>query len=300
MQVIPHITDEIKARIRQLASDDVDVVIVEVGGTVGDIEIVPFLEAIRQFRHDVGRDNVCYVHLTLVPYLAPSGEQKTKPTQHSVTELRSRGIQPDVIVCRSDQPISDGAQAQDLAAVRRPRRRRHLRRRRARASTRSPSSSTRRASTGWCARCSPSTATPTPSTCRDGRRSCRQVSASERPVRIGVVGKYVNLPDAYLSVGEALRHAGFHHGAKVEVDWIQAEKVPDLLDTDRMQQLDGMVIPGGFGERGIEGKIAAVELRPPSARSPAWGCASGCRSWSSRWPVTWPGSTAPTPASSTP
>ncbi len=108
VQVIPHVTDEIKERIRQLASDEVDVVIVEVGGTVGDIEIVPFLEAIRQFRHDVGRDNVCYVHLTLVPYLAPSGEQKTKPTQHSVTEMRSRGIQPDVIVCRSDQPISDG------------------------------------------------------------------------------------------------------------------------------------------------------------------------------------------------
>ena len=102
MQVIPHITDEIKERVLRLATDDVDVVITEVGGTVGDIEIVPFLEAIRQFRREVGRDNVCYVHLTLVPYLAPSGEQKTKPTQHSVTELRSRGIQPDVIVCRSD------------------------------------------------------------------------------------------------------------------------------------------------------------------------------------------------------
>src|SRR5271170_714180 len=108
VQVIPHITDEIKERIRRIATDDIDVVITEVGGTVGDIEIVPFLEAIRQFRREVGRENVCYVHLTLVPYLAPSGEQKTKPTQHSVTELRSRGIQPDVIVCRSDQPISDG------------------------------------------------------------------------------------------------------------------------------------------------------------------------------------------------
>ena len=108
VQVIPHVTDEIKERVRRLADEDVDVVIVEIGGTVGDIEIVPFVEAIRQFRRDVGRDNVCYVHLTLVPYLAPSGEQKTKPTQHSVTELRSRGIQPDVIVCRSDQPISEG------------------------------------------------------------------------------------------------------------------------------------------------------------------------------------------------
>src|SRR5438094_2043144 len=106
VQVIPHITDEIKSRILRLAEEDVDVVITEVGGTVGDIEILPFLEAIRQFRKDVGRDNVCYVHVTLVPYLDPSGEQKTKPTQHSVTELRSRGIQPDVIVCRSDRPIS--------------------------------------------------------------------------------------------------------------------------------------------------------------------------------------------------
>src|SRR5476651_2709049 len=108
VQVIPHVTDEIKKRVRGLGTDDVDVVIVEIGGTVGDIEIVPFIEAIRQFRRDVGRENVCYVHLTLVPYLGPSGEQKTKPTQHSVTELRSRGIQPDVIVCRSDQPLSDG------------------------------------------------------------------------------------------------------------------------------------------------------------------------------------------------
>ena len=108
VQVIPHVTDEIKDRIRRLADEDVDIVIVEIGGTVGDIEIVPFIEAIRQFRRDIGRDNVCYVHLTLVPYLV-SGEQKTKPTQHSVTELRSRGIQPDVIVCRSDKPISSSS-----------------------------------------------------------------------------------------------------------------------------------------------------------------------------------------------
>ena len=107
VQVIPHITDEIKRRIRRLATDDVDVVITEVGGTVGDIEILPFLEAIRQFRKDAGRDNVCYVHVTLVPFIGPSGEQKTKPTQHSVTELRSRGIQPDVIVCRSEEPLTD-------------------------------------------------------------------------------------------------------------------------------------------------------------------------------------------------
>ena len=113
VQVIPHVTDEIKDRVKRLANDDVDIVIVEIGGTVGDIEIVPFIEAIRQFRRDVGRDNVCYMHLTLVPYLV-TGEQKTKPTQHSVTELRSRGIQPDVIVCRSNMPISGGFEAKDL------------------------------------------------------------------------------------------------------------------------------------------------------------------------------------------
>ena len=108
VQVIPHITDEIKRRIKRVATDDVDVVITEVGGTVGDIEILPFLEALRQMRSDVGRDNICYIHVTLVPFIGPSGEQKTKPTQHSVTELRSRGIQPDVIVCRSEEPLSDG------------------------------------------------------------------------------------------------------------------------------------------------------------------------------------------------
>ena len=149
VQVIPHITDEIKNRIQQARPEDVDVVIVEIGGTVGDIEIVPFIEAIRQFRRDVGRDNVCYVHLTLVPYLVPSGEQKTKPTQHSVTELRSQGIQPDVIVCRSRPDDLRGPEAEDLPAVRRaieavvsastPT-----------TSTRSPSSSTRRGSTATC------------------------------------------------------------------------------------------------------------------------------------------------------
>jgi len=257
VQVIPHVTDEIKERILRLASEEVDVVIVEVGGTVGDIEIVPFLEAIRQFRHDVGRDNVCYVHLTLVPYLAPSGEQKTKPTQHSVTELRSRGVQPDVIVCRSDQPISDGLKRKVslLCDVR---------------------------SEAVISAVDAPSIYEIPLVLHDeglDRVVCEtlaldealhpvdlsgwesvvsQVAATERAVRIGVVGKYVNLPDAYLSVVEALRHAGFHHGTKVEVDWIQAEQIPDLLQSERLSQLDGIVIPGGFGERGIDGKIEAA------------------------------------------
>ncbi len=269
VQVIPHITDEIKRRITRLASDDVDVVITEVGGTVGDIEILPFLEAIRQFRHDVGRDNVCYVHVTLVPFIGPSGEQKTKPTQHSVTELRSRGIQPDVIVCRSERPLSRRAQAQDLQPVRRADRGRRQRRRRRATSTSSRSSCTTRASTSVVCELlglDGDDAGPDAS----GRRSSTGSRRPPGPVRIGLIGKYVSLPDAYLSVVEALKHGGFHHGAHVEIDWIQAEDVEGLLAEGRLHDLDGIVIPGGFGERGIEGKIAAAgyarEQRHPVPR----------------------------------
>ena len=255
VQVIPHITDEIKRRIKALATDDVDVVITEIGGTVGDIEILPFLEAIRQLRLDVGRENVCYVHVTLVPFIGPSGEQKTKPTQHSVTELRSRGIQPDAIVCRSEAPIS-----QDL----------------------------KRKISNLCD--VPMNAVVNAADARNlyeiplvlhdeglDEVVCgllgfvdRDIDLSEweilidrietavRPVRVGIIGKYVSLPDAYLSVVEALKHGGFHHGAQVEIDWIQAEQVEGLLADGRLRDLDGIVIPGGFGERGVEGKIAAA------------------------------------------
>ncbi len=257
VQVIPHVTDEIKERIRRVADEQVDVVIVEIGGTVGDIEIVPFLEAVRQFRHDVGRDNVCYVHLTLVPYLAPSGEQKTKPTQHSVTELRGRGIQPDVIVCRSDQPISDGLKRKVsllcdvpvegvISAVDAP------------SIYEIPLALHEEGLDSMVCRMLAIDEARHPVDLSNWVGVVSQVSSSERPVRIGVVGKYINLPDAYLSVVEALRHAGFHHGAKVEIDWIQAEEVPDLVRGERLHLLDGMVIPGGFGERGIEGKVAAA------------------------------------------
>jgi len=259
VQVIPHVTDEIKERIRRLADDSVDVVIVEIGGTVGDIEIVPFLEAVRQFRHDVGRDNVCYVHLTLVPYLAPSGEQKTKPTQHSVTELRGRGIQPDVIVCRSDHPISDGLKRKIsllcdvpvegvISAVDAP------------SIYEIPVVLHEEGLDRIVCKMLTIDDALHPIDLSNWERVVSQVASSERLVRIGVVGKYINLPDAYLSVVEALRHAGFHHAARVEVDWIQAEEVPDLLRSDRLAQLDGMVIPGGFGERGIEGKITAARF----------------------------------------
>ena len=255
VQVIPHITDEIKKRIARLATPDVDVVITEVGGTVGDIEILPFLEAIRQFRLDIGRENVCYVHVTLVPFIGPSGEQKTKPTQHSVTELRSRGIQPDAIVCRSEGPISgdlkrkisslcdvpveavvNAADAESLYDIPLVLHDEGLDR-------------------VVCEHLRIDAGEPD---LADWEDLVSRVAAATFPVRIGIIGKYVSLPDAYLSVVESLHHAGAHHGADIQIDWIQAEEVEGLLAAGRLGDLDGIIIPGGFGERGIEGKIAAA------------------------------------------
>ena len=254
VQVIPHITDEIKRRIKRLVNDDVDVVITEVGGTVGDIEILPFLEAIRQFRKEVGRDNVCYIHVTLVPFIGPSGEQKTKPTQHSVTELRSRGIQPDIIVCRSEAPLSDALKRKisglcdvDERAV--------VNAADARNIYELPLVLHEEGLDDEACRILKLGGVPDLS---DWEALVERVEQAERPVRIGLIGKYVDLPDAYLSVVESLKHAGFHHGARIELDWVQAEDVEGLLAAGRLAHLDGMVIPGGFGERGIEGKIAAA------------------------------------------
>jgi CTP synthase len=260
VQVIPHITDEIKDRIRRLAEGgDIDVVITEVGGTVGDIEILPFLESLRQLRKDAGRDNVCYIHVTLVPYLGPTGEQKTKPTQHSVTELRSRGIQPDVIVCRSDRPISDSLKRKVSMLCDVP-----------------PEAVVSAVDCGNIYELPlilheegldkvvaellrleelPRHHDPDLAT---WERLVELAETEGVPVKIGLIGKYVDLPDAYLSVTEALRHAGFSTGSKVEVEWIQAEEISPLLAPSRLGHLDGIVIPGGFGDRGIEGKIAAA------------------------------------------
>ncbi|MDA8033975.1 MAG: CTP synthase [Actinomycetota bacterium] len=257
VQVIPHITDEIKERVRRLATDDVDVVITEVGGTVGDIEIVPFLEAIRQFRREVGRQNVCYVHLTLVPYLGPSGEQKTKPTQHSVTELRSRGIQPDVIVCRSDKPITDAlkrkvsllcdvSQEAVVSAVD------------ASSIYEIPLLLHEERFDDTVCQLLAIDAASHPIDLSSWERLVERVADATQAVRIGIVGKYVDLPDAYLSVVEALRHAGFHHAARVDVEWIAAEDVDDRTASALLDGLDGIVVPGGFGERGIEGMVATV------------------------------------------
>jgi CTP synthase len=255
VQVIPHITNEIKDRILALATDDVDVVITEIGGTVGDIEILPFLEAIRQFRKDVGRENVFYVHVTLVPFIGPSGEQKTKPTQHSVTELRSRGIQPDAIVCRSDRPIpkrlkekiallSDVPEEGIVSAID------------AEVLYEIPLVLHDEGLDDYLCRVLHLSEHEPDLT--EWRALVHRVREADDEVHVGLVGKYVNLPDAYLSVVEALKHGGYACGAKVLIDWIAADDTEGLLAEGRLAGLDGIVVPGGFGVRGIEGKVAAA------------------------------------------
>lgn len=257
VQVIPHITNEIKDRIRKIATDDVDVVITEIGGTVGDIEILPFLEAIRQFRKDVGRDNVYYVHVTLIPYIKPSGELKTKPTQHSVTELRSRGIQPDSLVCRSDRPIDLSLKQKlsllcdvELQAV-----------------ISAPDAETIYeiplvlASEGLDEHVCRTLHLDTPPPDLDEWRELVERAKNPRSsVTIGVVGKYVGLPDAYLSVVEALRHGGFYHNVATEIRWIASDSGSTEALYKELSEVDGILVPGGFGIRGVEGKVAAARF----------------------------------------
>src|SRR6202451_478205 len=256
VQVIPHITNEIKARILAMGGPETDVVITEVGGTVGDIESQPFLEAIRQIRHEIGRDRCFFLHVSLLPYIGPSGELKTKPTQHSVAALRSIGIQPDAIVCRSDRPISEGlkrkislmcdvdeeavvsaadalsiydipkvlhSEGLDAYVVRRlglPFR-----------------------DVDWS----------------DWDELLRRVPPPARSVTIALVGKYVDLPDASLSPAEALRAGGFGNDARVNIKWVPSDdcQTPEGA-AQALEGVDGILIPGGFGVRGIEGKIGAV------------------------------------------
>lgn len=260
VQVIPHITDEIKRRMRLQANEEPipDVIITEIGGTVGDIESQPFLEAARQIRHDVGRDNVFFVHVSLVPYLGPSGELKTKPTQHSVAMLRSIGIQPDAIVCRSDRTLPESIKKKialmcdvDIRAVVN--------------AADAPSIyaiPTVLDSEGLDAYIIKSLSLEAKEI--DWSRWASVLTAVDEPkheVTIALVGKYIELPDAYLSVTEALRAGGFAHQAKVNIRWVAS----DLCESEegassQLADVDGICIPGGFGVRGIEGKLGALKF----------------------------------------
>lgn len=255
IQVIPHITNEIKARAFKVASEETpDVVITEIGGTVGDIESLPFMEAIRQIKHDVGKENVCYIHLTLLPYLPKAGELKTKPTQHSVKELREIGIQPDIIICRSQIPVTD--ELKDKISL-------------------------------FC-NIEPENVIENLDADllyevplmleKEGLASkvCTMLGLEDKKpdlqewikivdiekslkdtIKIALVGKYVALHDAYLSVVESLKHAGLANNVKIEISWINSEEVTMANVGDMLSDVDGILVPGGFGDRGIEGKVAA-------------------------------------------
>ncbi len=259
VQVVPHITDEIKQRVRLMAeSSDVDFVITEIGGTVGDIESLPFLEAIRQFPVDVGRRRCMFIHLTLVPYVTHAGELKTKPTQHSVNELRRIGIAPDMVVCRSGSelsadirrkialfaslPVEAVVSARDVPDI-----------------YQVPLTFRDEGVDDFILREHFNLEAPEPDL-SGWEEITRRASAAREHVRIALVGKYVRLEDAYLSVVEALRHAGVHHGCKVEVDWIDSETAFDPEVSARLRGADGILIPGGFGGRGWEGKIHAAQI----------------------------------------
>jgi CTP synthase len=255
VQVIPHITDEIKERVRSHATaENADLVIVEIGGTVGDIESLPFLEAIRQLRNEVGRDRCAFVHVSLMPFIGPSGELKTKPTQHSVRELRAIGLQPDAIVCRSDRPIGRHLKEKisllcdvPIAGV---------------ISCPDADSIYRvplvLAREGLDAVLAEHLRIDAEADLTEWNGLVQRIDQADEPVRVAIVGKYVNLRDAYLSVIEALKHGGFHHGVDVQIEWISSDDLEDQPVERVLQGIAGIVVPGGFGWRGVEGKLDAV------------------------------------------
>ena len=255
VQVVPHVTDEIKGCILELA-DEVDVVIVEIGGTVGDIESLPFLEAIRQLRFDLGRDNVMYIHLTLVPYIPSAGELKTKPTQHSVNKLREIGIQPDVLICRSDRPLSQQLKSKialfcnverdavisaiDVDCVYKVPLNFHKE---------GLDDKIVKTLNIW---------TRAPKL-EEWERIVKRADNLKHQVTIGIVGKYVDLQDSYKSLHEALVHGGLANNTRVNLKYIDSEDVEREGAERLLKDVDGVLVPGGFGSRGIEGKIAAIE-----------------------------------------
>jgi CTP synthase len=256
VQVIPHITDEIKFRMREQASDAVDVIITEIGGTVGDIESQPFLESARQVRHELGRDNVFFLHVSLVPYIGPSGELKTKPTQHSVAALRTVGIQPDAIVLRSDRPVPQGIKNKialmcdvDTEAV--------INCADAPSIYDIPRVIHAEGLDAYVVR---RLGMPFHDVDWDGwSRLLERVHEPEHNVEVALVGKYIDLPDAYLSVTEALRAGGFANDAKVGIRWVAADdcQTPEGAQAS-LEGVDAILVPGGFGVRGIDGKVGAL------------------------------------------
>lgn len=257
VQVIPHITNEIKERVQRVSKEsDVDVVITEIGGTVGDIESLPFLEAIRQIKSDVGKENVMYIHVTLVPYLAKAGELKTKPTQHSVKELRSIGIQPDALICRTEMPLSQDLK--DKIAL---------------FCDLDESEVIENMDADTIYEIPPMLEKQgLPQLVIDHLQlECDELDLSEwdnilkridnleGSVTIGLVGKYIELQDAYLSVVESLKHGGIFNGVDVKIKWIHAEEINNSNGFEILKDLDGILVPGGFGDRGIDGKIAAIK-----------------------------------------
>lgn len=260
VQVIPHVTNEIKARVYAVAErDKADVVITEVGGTVGDIESLPFIEAIRQVKKEVGKNDALYIHVTLLPYIGAAGELKTKPTQHSVKELRAIGIQPDILVCRTDYPITRELKKKialfcdvDENAV----------------------IENRTASTIYEVPLimenegldkivlNKLNLPQAPPKLDEWRRMVHKIKNPERTIKIALVGKYVELPDAYISVVEALHHAGIEHSTKVKINFVNAEKIeaPDVDLEEVFSGCRGILVPGGFGDRGVEGKIKAINF----------------------------------------
>ncbi len=256
VQVIPHITNEIKARILAMDGEDVDVVITEIGGTVGDIESQPFLEAARQIRHEIGRDNCFFLHISLLPYLGPSGELKTKPTQHSVAALRSIGIQPDAIVCRADRPIPTSLKqkislmcdVEEAGVVSCPD---------APSIYDIPKVLHREGLDAYVVRRLGLAFRDVDWT--EWNDVLSRVHQPDHEVTIALVGKYVDLPDAYLSVTEALRAGGFAHRTRVNIRWVASDDCADAEGARReLDGVDGVLVPGGFGVRGIEGKVGAI------------------------------------------
>jgi CTP synthase len=258
VQVIPHITNEIKDRMRRAGqASDTDVVISEIGGTVGDIESLPFLEAIRQIRREAGPENVLYLHVTLVPFVDSAGELKTKPTQHSVNELRRIGIHPDIVVCRSRDPLS--SDIRDKIALF------------ADVDTKAVISNEDVADVYLVPEaleeqgldelvCRKLGLGDSKADLGEWRELTERIGEREDTVEIALVGKYVKLHDAYLSVHEALKHAGIHHGCFVKVRWVDAEGMSIEEASRELEQVDGVLVPGGFGSRGWEGKILACRV----------------------------------------